>query len=159
MFSTQHEIFKRAWLLETLDEWLPLAENLVEKWATQSRDEIKFETTFEITIASLLLIDDLLPPSARQAFAMLTLDVINEAKSKNIVLATLQFAPPTQGRKKGRTTGNNRLRDVRDLIDSGMNVTQAYELVANKYHKSPSTIRRDFERWKKNSPGHSTGGN
>ena len=61
MISSNHAIWKFADAGDELDDWLPYAEDLIRKWSTQSSDEVEFQTTFEIAIAALLLIDGLLP--------------------------------------------------------------------------------------------------
>ena len=149
MFTQDHKIWWFAWQGDRVDDWLPVAEELVEKWSAQSQDEIKFESTFHIILASMLLHDNLLPDSARKAFADLTLDIIDEAGEKDLQIDALQISPPARGRKKNQSEIIRRSRDVLDHVEKGKSKTEAYELVGKKYSKSPETIRRDFERLQK----------
>lgn len=141
-------IWKFADWWDELDDWLPYAEDLIKKWASQSSEEIKFGE-FEIRIASFLLMDDLLPLSAKKAFANLMLDAMFEAKEKKLSLAALHIHPPRPGRKEDRQAIFIRMSEVFELIKEGHQKQEAYELVAKKHHKSPDTIRREYERWMK----------
>ena len=145
MFSPNQEIWRFAQDNNELGDWLSYAEELVKQWADQNKDDVSFETTFEIVIASFLLIDNLLPQSAVNALARTTLQTINEAEDKKYVLESLKISPPPPGRKR---TLERFLRhhEVRQHIDSGLPKSEAYELVALKYSKSTDTIRRAYER-------------
>lgn len=149
MFSSQHAIWKYANAADKLDDWLPYAEDLVQKWATQSSDEVKFPGALEVYLASLLLEDDLLPASARVAFATLMLKVINEASARKLRIDCLGISPPKSGRKEDRMAKLFTFREVRLLIQKGMSASEAYAAVAEKRCKSPETIRRDYERMMK----------
>lgn len=92
MFTPEHEIWKLADAADRLDDWLPYAEGLVDKWRSQSGDEISFSSTWEIITAAFLLKDDLLPASAKEAFARLTLDVISEVTSSVVLRFSLNQA-------------------------------------------------------------------
>lgn len=147
MFSSEHQIWKFANYWDELNDWLPYAEDLVRIWADQSSNEIKFKSTFEITIASFLLMDDLLPLAAKKAFAKVTLDVMSEARKKKLTLKSLYIDPPPPGRKKDRASLFIRMHEVIQLIEEGRQKQEAYNLVATQYHKSPDTVRRDYERY------------
>lgn len=149
MFSSEHAIWKFAWAGDELDDWLPYAEDLTKKWSAQNADEIKFGGTFEIILASLLLEDDLLPASARVAFAKLMLEVVNETTTNKYRLQCLYITPPKPGRKKTPNRNIFVLKEVISLLKSGATASQAYEVVAAKLFKSPDTIRRIYERWVK----------
>ncbi len=84
MFTPNHEIWKFAQYWDKLDDWLPYAESLIEKWFNQIVDEIELSTTFEIIIASYLLMDDLLPASAKKAMAYLVLETISQVTEKKL---------------------------------------------------------------------------
>lgn len=146
MFSPSHEIWKFANAGDELDDWLPYAEDLIREWSTQSKDEVKFKTTFEIIIAAFLLKDDLLPASARGAFAEVLLEAIDEATRKKLRFKSLLIHPPKPGRKENRTETFIRHHEVTALIQKGKTATEAYKVVAEKHFKSPDTIRREFER-------------
>ncbi|MDI1310070.1 MAG: hypothetical protein PSV17_11680 [Methylotenera sp.] len=146
IFSSDHAIWKFAYAGDELDDWLPFAEDLVNSWANQSSDEIKFQSTFEIILASYLLMDDLLPQAAKKAFAKITLDVISEAAEKKVTLNSMSLHAPPPGRKQDKISYFIRMREVINLIKEGYKNQAAYELVATKHHKSPDTIRRDYER-------------
>lgn len=84
MFSEEHAIWKFAKAGGELDDWLPHAEYLVQKWSTQTGDEVEFQSTWQIIIASFLLEDGLLPASARAAFAKVMLKTIVEAETNKL---------------------------------------------------------------------------
>lgn len=132
-----------------MDDWLPQAENLVQEWSSKNSDEVTFRGTFEIILAALLLEDDLLPASARVAFAKRMLSTINEAESNQLRLESLYIHPPKPGRKKSDTEFVVRFHEIRKLTYEGISLTEAYKAVAEKYFKSPDTIRREYERFRK----------
>jgi hypothetical protein len=149
MFSSEHAIWKFANAGDELDDWLPYAEELVRKWSAQNSDEVKFPNTFDIILAAFLLKDDLLPASARVAFAKLMLETVDEATSNKLRIISLDIYPPKPGRKKNRGETYFRLGEVKALIQKGKTATDAYKLVAEKHFKSPETIRREYERFVK----------
>ena len=146
MFSTEHAIWKFAYAGDELDDWLPYAEDLIEKWANQNIGAVQFLSTFEIILASLLLEDDLLPAPARVAFAEVMIEIIVEARSAKLNIKCLRIEPSKPGRKENRAETFIRFREVKYLIQEGTAVSQAYKVVAEKHFKSPETIRRDYER-------------
>ncbi|MBC7618038.1 MAG: hypothetical protein H7293_03435 [Candidatus Saccharibacteria bacterium] len=146
MFSSAHEIWKFAFAGDELDDWLPFAEDLVRKWSKQDSREVEFGSTFEIVLASYLLKDDLLPTPAKAAFARVMLEIIDQASSAKLKIKCLHIEPPKPGRKENRAETFIRFREVKDLIQEGTAVSQAYKVVAEKHFKSPETIRRDYER-------------
>lgn len=147
MFLPSDAIWKFCQAGDELDDWLPYAEGLVEKWSNQSRDEVEFSSTFELIIAAYLLEDNLLPAQARSAFARVMLETIGEVDEAKISVKCLHIEPPKPGRKQiDRTAFFFRMREVMSLIESGMTTTEAYKVVAEKSFKSPDTIRRDYER-------------
>lgn len=147
MFSSEHMIWKWADWWDELDDWLPYAEDLVREWADQSSDKIKFSTEFQIRIASFLLMDDLLPLPAKKAFGELMLDAMFEAVDKKLTIQCLHIHPPPPGRKKDKQAIFSRNRAVIELLEKGHQKQEAYEVVANQFHKSQDTIRRDYERY------------
>lgn len=159
MFSPEHAIWKFAYAGDELDDWLPYAEDLVRKWATQNSDEVEFPGTWGIILAALLLEDDLLPASARAAFAKLVLETIDEASVSKLRIKCLHIHPPKPGRKKDRMACLYRFREVNSLIQEGMTATDAYKVVAKKHFKAPDTIRRDYERFVNGSRRRKAGGN
>lgn len=159
MFLHTHAIWKFAYAGDELDDWLPYAEDLIRKWSTQSTDEVKFQTTFEIDIAAFLLIDDLLPTSAKAAFAKAMLDAIGEATRKKLHFKSLLISPPKPGRKENRSATFIKFHEVKALIQEGKTATEAYKVVAEKHFKSPDTIRREYERIVKKHKQKKTGGN
>ena len=146
MLTSDHAIWKFACAGDELDDWLPYAEDLIREWSTQNKDEVKFKTTFEIIIAAFLLKDDLLPASARAAFAEAMLETIDEASNNKLRLKSLHIRPPKPGRKENLTATFIKCREVMALIQKGMTSTEAYKVVAEKHFKSPDTIRREYER-------------
>lgn len=146
MFTPSHEIWKFAYACDEGDDWLPYAADLVREWTSQGEGEVKFKTTFEIVLASLLLMDDLLPPSARKVFARLTLETITEIADKKVAIECLHIAPPPPGRKEDRLARGHILMGVHHLLKAGLSKTDAYETVAAQHFKSPETIRRMYER-------------
>lgn len=160
MFSSNHAIWKFANAGDELDDWLPYAEELVQEWSTKNHDEVKLQGTFEIIIAAFLLIDDLLPAAAKAAFAKVMLATIDEASNKKLHLKSLSITPPRPGRKENRTGTFIKCLEVKALIQDGKTTTEAYKMVAEKYFKSPDTIRREYERIvKKQTKRKETGGN
>tara|TARA_R110001592_G_scaffold308825_1_gene582854 strand:- start:4947 stop:5429 length:483 start_codon:yes stop_codon:yes gene_type:complete len=151
MFSSKHEIWKFACAGDELDDWLPYAEDLVNTWGNIGIDEVRFENSFQIVLASLLLMDDLLPRPAKRAFAKLALDVIDEANKKKVTLTTMKMSPAEPGRKADRRAQAIRLFTVKDYLKSGLSKQEAYQKAAVEFHKSPDTIRREFERAMKKS--------
>ena len=149
MFSSEHAIWKFADAGDKLDDWLPYAEDLVRKWSKQESREVEFRSTFEIILASYLLKDDLLPAPARVAFAEVMFEIIDEASSAKLKIKRLHIKPPKPGRKKNKAETLKRFCEVKDLIQDGTAVSQAYKVVAEKHFKSPETIRRDCERFVK----------
>jgi hypothetical protein len=147
MFSPDHEIWKFAYAGDELDDWLLYAEDLVHRWTGQSHEEVEFGTTFEIILAALMCMDDLLPVSARRAFAKCMLDAISEADERKLTLTALHVRPPQPGRKEDRRALFHRTHEVIELLQKGHPKQEAYESVAKMFHKSPDTIRRDYERW------------
>jgi hypothetical protein len=146
MFSSEHAIWKFADAGDELDDWLPYAEDLVREWSTQSSDEVKFPGTFGIILAAFLLEDDLLPASARVAFAKVMLETIDESISNKLSIKSLHIHPPKPGRKENRGETYFRFHEVKTLIQEGKTATEAYRVVAEKHFKSTDTIRRDYER-------------
>jgi len=151
IFSSGHEIWKYAYYHDKLDDWLPYAEDLIQNWS--SKNEVYFTSTFEITIASLLLLDDLLPLSARNACAMLLIATIKESAEKKYDIESLKLSPPSPGRKKINIHQKGIiLFAIRDCVKAGLSPTDAYRIVADKHFKSPDTIRRMYERAIKKQP-------
>lgn len=147
MFSSEHAIWKFANACAELDDWLPYAEDLVREWSVQNSSEVRFQGgTFDIVLAALLLEDDLLPVSARVAFAKLMIETIDEASVSKLRIKCLHIYPPKPGRKENRTETIIRFHEVKTLIQEGKAATEAYRVVAEKHFKSPNTIRRDYER-------------
>lgn len=142
MFSSETAIWKFAWYGDELDDWLPYAKELIEKWSTQSSDQIEFSSAFQVSLAALLLKDDLLPASARSAFAGLMLEAMSEADRNKLRIKCLHIEPPKAGRKNNRDEIAMRFYEVHSLIEDGMACSEAYSKVAEKYFKSPDTIRR-----------------
>jgi hypothetical protein len=146
VFSSEHAIWKFADAGDELDDWLPYAEDLVLKWTVQSKDEIKFDS-FQIILATLLLKDDLLPASARAAFADAVWEAMNDAMKHKYTLKSLHIHPPRPGRKETpRSELGFILFSVNSIIRSGKSATQAFQEVSDKCCKSPDTIRRIYER-------------
>lgn len=151
MFSPEHAIWKFADAGDELDNWLPYAEDLIWKWSAQSKDEIKFDS-FQITLAALLLKDDLLPTPARVAFADAVWEAMNDAIEKKYTLKSLHIHSPKSGMKKMTLERRGFIvHSVGGIIRRGKNATQAYQEVADKCFVSPDTIRRVYERQKKKS--------
>ena len=148
MFSSNHEIYKFAWAGDELDDWLPYAEELVNKWNTD--EEVIFDSSWDIILASLLLMDDLLPPAARKSIAKILLETIADARDRKIRISALKIELPPPGRKKDRYLQASRHREVDKLIDEGLSKTDAYIKVGEKHNKSADTIRRSYERMIKN---------
>ena len=147
VISSEHEIWRIADAYGELDDWLPYAEDLIEEWAGQNENQVRFMNPFAIILASYLLMDDLLPASARKAFAKLVLDAFDQSKEAKGDLTIRKKHKARPGRKKDAMRANgSRLLKVKQLIKEGHKITDAYDLVAKELHKSPDTVRRDYER-------------
>lgn len=151
MFSSETALWKLANARDELDDWLPYAEDLINKWSNQSSDQIEYSSAFQISLAALLLKDNLLPASARSAFADLMLKAMYEADRDKQRIKCLHIEPPKPGRKNNRDEIAARYFEVHSLIEDGMACSDAYSKVAEKYFKSPDTVRRDYERLIKRS--------
>ncbi len=150
MFKPEHMIWKAADYNDELSDWLGHAEYLIDKWS--SSETVQFEHSDQIFFASLLLMDDLLPPAARKAIGKLTIEAMTEAKEKKYKIDALGIKPPKSGRKENRTNIIFIVHAVRDLLLTGKSKTEAYNQVAEEESKSPDTIRRIFERTVKKYP-------
>lgn len=146
MFSSEHAIWKFARAGDELEDWLGHAEWLVDEWSSLSSDEVKFQNTFDIILAALLLEDGLLPASARVAFGKLMMDTIYEAQVSKIKIKCLHIAPQKPGRKENRRVTFSMFHEVKTLIQEGKTATEAYKVVAKNRFKSIDTIRREYER-------------
>ncbi|WP_297451916.1 hypothetical protein [Ferrovum sp.] len=144
IFSPHHKIWQFAVAGGELDDWLSQAEELMQKWSNQNSDEVRFGT-FDVILAAYLLKDNLLPASARDAFAELMMSVIIEARKKKLRIECLHIEPPKPGRKENRTERFIRFHEVR-MLKNGMTATEAYKVTADKFGKDPVTIRREYER-------------
>ncbi len=154
MFSSEHAIWKFANAGGELDDWLPYAEDLIREWSVQNKEEIKFDR-FQITLAALLLKDNLLPAPARAAFADAVWEAMNDAIEKKYTLKSLHIHPPKSGMKKMTLQRLGFImHSVSGIIRSGKTATQAYQEVADKCFVSPDTIRRVYERQMKKSQKH-----
>lgn len=158
MFSSEHAIWKFAYAGDELDDWLPHAEWLISEWAKQTVEEVRFENTFDVILAALLLEDGLLPNSATAAFAKLMIETIGEVMTKKNRVDCLHIEPPKPGRQENRRETGIRLFRVKSLIAEGKTATEAYNLVSEEHCKSPETIRREYERAIKKSANRTTPG-
>ena len=103
MLTSDHETWKVANAVGELDELIPFIEDLIKKWSSQYKNEVKFTSASQITIAAYLLKDGLLPHSARFAFAEALLNAMNEADTKKYRLKSLFIGPGRSGRKEDKT--------------------------------------------------------
>lgn len=146
MFTPEHEISKIAFYFGESDDWLPYAEELVHKWAHMEPHDIRL-SGFDLSIAAVLLKDDLLPSPARWALGELMLKVQTEAKARKLTIECLGIKAPRPGRKnEPREVLGFRLKRVHQLLKEGKTKTEAYEITAKEQFKSPDTIRREYER-------------
>jgi hypothetical protein len=150
MFKPEHMIWKAAYYNDELGDWLDHAEYLIEEWS--KTETVKFQHSDQIFFAALLMMDDLLPVSARKAFAKVTLETMTEAKDKKYKLDALHIEPPKPGRKEDRVKIYDTVRAVHLLLVEGKSKSEAYNQIAEEQFKSPDTIRRLFERAMKKSP-------
>lgn len=149
MFSPEHAIWRFAYVADRLDDWLLYAEELVQKWSIQDKNEIELQKDFDLVIASLLLKDGLLPASANAAFADAVLSEIAKAAANEAIVKRL-CNPEKPGRKKiSKQEAFHRSWAVTQRIREGMTASAAYKEVAEKYCKAPDTIRREYERAQK----------
>jgi hypothetical protein len=155
LFYPNHLIWQYADYHEEINELLPEIEELVSDWAAIQYNDGNvsdfFKTEYEIRLASFLAYDNLLPIEARKAFSMLPLLCLQENESKSYISKALMMKGKRKGRKRGFKDGQ-RIRDVEKTISDNPNLTKTkvYEIVADKHCVSSVTIRRTFERYKKN---------
>ncbi len=148
-FSPDAAIWKFANPDDGLDDWLGYAENLVQKWSVQNKDEIEFDS-FQFALATLLLKDDLLPDNARAAFADAMWKAMEEAHEKKYTLKNLHVYPPSSGMEKMHPYQLGFImHGVRQAIQDGKTATKAHQEIADTLFKSPDTIRRIYERQRK----------
>jgi len=117
---------------------------------TPEHIKLFFEDDYEFEIAGLLLIDGLLPVQAREAYVQCVFNAQVCLSDKKVVCEELFVQPNKRGRKSIKDEMNQRIKSVQKAINSGASITESYQLVATKYNKSVDTIRRSFERYKKN---------
>ncbi len=124
---------------------------LIEEWSRRVYEEGKpfFSDQHEIRIASFLLHDDLLPDAARKAFSFLMMETLYEATECKLKFNTLFIKPPPRGRVGDSLTRHVRYSEVGALRVAGETLEKASELVAEKHNVSPTTIRREYNRLKK----------
>jgi hypothetical protein len=152
-------IFQFALMNDEIEDWLAFTDGLIEKWESMTFDSSKlsddnylysfFKNSFEFRLATLLMMDGLLPESARIAYGTSIVEAQYDLKNKKIVCPNIFVNGDKRGRKSSHRNKIKRIKDVRFKIEQGVSLKQTYQEVANKYHKSTDTIRRDYERWYK----------
>lgn len=150
-------IYKFAYYHDELDEWLSFAEELIERWESMTFDHKKsdeaeylksfFTIPFEFRLATFMLMDNFLPESARIAYGYSILDAQLFLKDKNVICPSLHIEAKPKGRKRNHKEKLARGRLVIELIKEDKPLKEVYETVAEKFNKSPETIRREYERW------------
>jgi hypothetical protein len=106
-----------------------------------------FRCADEFFTASLLLIDDQLPEAAAKAYAYSVMYGRDELQGR-ITSTYLSLEKQKVGRKKNEID-HFRIQSVIKLLLDGEPLSDAYSIAAEEYHVSTDTIRRQFERWKK----------
>lgn len=144
MLNSTHLIWQVAERESLLEEWIPYAEQLIQKWSTSPVFE--FSSQEEVQIALLLLADNLLPPFAQRKLALNTLDAIGEAYEKKYTLHYLKIQPPEAGRHKDTRTLWVITSAVHAALKKGLSRSEAYEQVCKQHKKSFDTVRRIYER-------------
>ena len=150
MFERHHMIWQFAHHWGEESDWLPYAKDRITEWRSQTPEEIKFNSAWEIRVACFLMADGLLPPSARKALSLRFLETMIEAEDKRLTLDHLHIKPERRGRKRDQSRFD-RMSDLRQLLEAGVPKSEAYEEVAEKHCKAVDTIRREYERMQKRS--------
>ncbi len=149
MFTSNHAIWKYALATDDPDNMLMHVEYLISEWESHNIGLVKFQSAFQIMLASYLLEDNLLPSAARTAFARMVIEVMTAARRDKLKIKPLHIYPPKPGRKASSSEISFRNYQVSELIRGGATANQAYAVVANERYKSIDTIRRDYERSRK----------
>lgn len=145
MLTSEHLLVKIAYARgEDVDNWVTAAENIIDKCSTS--EEVVFGNTFDIQLASFLLIDNLLPLPGVKALSNVMFNVIQESYEKKYTMESLYITPPKSGRKENKIFLRIVFHEVREHLEKGLSKKEAYMLVAEKHSKSPDTIRRIVER-------------
>lgn len=139
------EAWKAAWSSKDPGDVLSHMDYLLSEWQ-ESEIIVEFENPWQIIIASLFLTDGILPLQARKGLANTILNTIGECSEKRFKVDSLKIKPDKPGRKKDSETQWNMLHQTHSLIKEGLPKQESYELVAKKFHKSPDTVRRAYER-------------
>lgn len=140
--------FTDLWDLE-----LDRAEGLINDWTTQEPNEIKLKN--DIELVSCLLIDNLLPDSARIALGNLLLETYHEARRKKLHIDSLGLRQlkPRRGRKRKDKTHEVDLylaiHHHRFEGSANQLKEMAYKEVAHEHNVAAVTIRREYEKKKK----------
>ena len=73
---------------------------------------------------------------------------MSEARDKRLRIEALKIELPPAGRKRDDSKAHY-FWTVQDLLKQGVTKREAYSIVAERYFKSPDTIRRVVERTEK----------
>ncbi len=156
-FTHDTMTFKFAYQNNEIEDWLTFANDLIERRESMSFDikqsdkidylKTFFTQPFEFRLATFMLMNRLLPDSARQAYGFCIIKSQFILKDKKVVCPSLFVNGQTKGRKGIHKEKLNRNRIVIEMIKQGKPLKEVCELVADKYNKSPDTIRREHERW------------
>ncbi len=129
---------------------LYVVDDYYDKWSEcLDYKDVDFKNDEELFYAAAMLADDILPLHARKALGFTILEAMGEIQRKRYAVESLHLYPPKPGRKSDFHTTSYITMSVSNMIRSGMSATAAYREIAKELHKSESTIRRMYERAKK----------
>lgn len=133
------------------DEGQAWAERVLTKLThAETLEDLRSFTPGDWYICALLLQSNL--PVPRRIIGQLIEKLVTELTETKIDVPALGIKKPRRGRPASSMDRRRYLfhlmHEVRTLTtDQGMTVSAAYEAIAERRHKSPDTIRRDYERF------------
>ncbi len=127
---------------------MPLFKQLIKP----DSEEIKFRTENEIFLASILMMDDLLPKRIAKFLARTYVSGLKEISEKKYGIDSFFIYPPKAGRRKGSGLNEHYvIREFHRLMLEGKSKNEIYSQIAEVNFVSSDTVRRMVERWSKRS--------
>ncbi|MBL4832341.1 MAG: hypothetical protein JKY26_00030 [Pseudomonas sp.] len=149
--KTKELLWKLGNYLDDYSDAAAQIENAYEKYIQpDAAKEISKLSPFEWMCVQAFLSDNI-PPGNLKLLGNLIGSILKEAEFKNVTFEFLGMKPKIRGRKN--TMKDKELRQlvyqVKQELKISSNKTLAYEAVGKQMHKAPDTVRRYYERWKK----------
>jgi hypothetical protein len=147
-------IWQYAWYHDELDHYLSHAEQLLIQWSVPNLDTSSFEgephaffsNPEDFQFALYLLHDDLLPIGVQKLVCLAILSGRAQLREKKTYNEYLMVGSKVKPGRPREPIVRRRTNQVIKLIKEGVTKTKAIEQVAEEYHKSKDTIRREYER-------------